>query len=97
MQREGLVPKASRCLPAVAQGWFAMHGPLLQRAAAKDSLWHRVLSGLAPPAAGEIARGMVQKSGNAKIVMRQAFRSFKNQCAKVLLFQHGIYAIFLLP
>ena len=82
---------------AIAQGWFAVHGPLLQRAAAKDSLWHRVLSGLAPPTAGDIARGMVQKSGNAKIVMRQAFRSFKNQCAKVLFTQDGIHAISLLP
>ena len=61
-----------------------MHGPLLQRGAAKDSLWHRVLSALAPPTAGDIARGMVQKSGNAKIVMRHAFRNFKNQCNKVL-------------
>ena len=60
-----------------------MHGPLLQRSAAKDSLWHRVLSALAPPTAGDIARGMVQKSGNAKIVMRHAFRNFKNQCNKV--------------
>ncbi len=74
-----------------------MHGPLLRRAAAKDSLWHRVLSGLAPLTAGEIARGMVQKSDDAKIVMRQAFRSFKNQCAKVLLFQRGICALLLLP
>ncbi len=60
-----------------------MHGPILQKAAAKDSLWHRVLSALAPPTAGDIAKGMVQKSGNAKIVMRQAFRTFKNQCNKV--------------
>ena len=65
------------------QAWFAVHGPLLQRSAAKDSLWHRVLSALAPPTAGDIARGMVQKSGNAKIVMRHAFRNFKNQCNKV--------------
>ena len=61
-----------------------MHGPLLQRGAAKDSLWHRVLSALAPPTAGDIARGMVQKSGNGKIVMRHAFRNFKNQCNKVI-------------
>ena len=60
-----------------------MHGPLLRRAAAKDSLWHRVLSALVPPAAGDIAKGMVQKSGNAKIVMRQAFRTFRGQCHKV--------------
>lgn len=65
------------------QAWFAVHGPLLQKGAAKDSLWHRVLSALAPPAAGDIARGMVQKSGNAKIVMRHAFRNFKTQCNKV--------------
>ena len=67
-----------------AQAWFAVHGPLLQRSAAKDSLWHRVLSALAPPTAGDIARGMVQKSGNAKIVMRHAFRNFKTQCNKVV-------------
>ena len=65
------------------QAWFAVHGPLLRRAAAKDSLWHRVLSGLVPPTAGDIAKGMVQKSGNAKIVMRQAFRTFRGQCHKV--------------
>ena len=65
------------------QAWYAVHGPLLRRAAAKDSLWHRVLSALVPPTAGDIAKGMVQKSGNAKIVMRQAFRSFRGQCHKV--------------
>ena len=65
------------------QAWFAVHGPLLRRAAAKDSLWHRVLTALVPPAAGDIAKGMVQKSGNAKIVMRQAFRTFRGQCHKV--------------
>jgi len=70
---------------ACLQGWFAVHGPILQKAAAKDSLWHRVLSALAPPTAGDIAKGMVQKSGNAKIVMRQAFRTFKSQCNKVIL------------
>ena len=65
------------------QAWFAVHGPLLRRASAKDSLWHRVLSALAPPTAGDVAKGMVQKSGNAKIVMRQAFRTFRGQCHKV--------------
>ena len=78
-----------------AQAWLAVHGPLLRRAAAKDSLWGRVLSSVgrnlaaaaAPAAAPDLAHrgpGLPTEDSPADLVAQQAARSYRAECLQVM-------------
>ncbi len=68
-----------------------MHGPLLKRAAAKNSLWGRVLSGLSSAAPDQAAgRGAhppsaaggsppTQEASPAQLLIQQAAHSYRAQ------------------
>ena len=77
------------------QAWLAVHGPMLRTAAARDSLWARVLSTVGPSTATSAAvSGALpdQEDSPADLLSQQAARSYAAQCAQVCAGQPALYA-----